>query len=352
MKMRYEYIVAYKVSGLTLPKDTAEITLPDYHDGSKAQCILTSQADIHLDNVDRGRAIAGVMLRRVFGTPGEGKAVDLLNAEIQEIREERKKVVGSSPVLVVRFSGDIDVKLPNKLHRDDQYAVGLDFINKAAIHADLSPVLQGICATVCLIPDKHVSLKSIASGIYALDDDKRPYYSLSFTGSGAATFAHQISEADRSFLESMLPHVNGHTKLERVIRLLTQAFDADSDELRAFLAGWTGIEILVNKAFRSYETVFVNSLRGAAPPETVIRYFDRIQSVMKDKYSLVDKFTMMAACIAPDDADNDIAQFSKLKNVRDKLLHGADISDKQLPVNELRALLAKYVRGHVMYSAV
>jgi len=349
--MRYEYVAAHQVIGVTLPKSTTIVDLNDENGTSDPSYFLTSEPDVHLEHVDRTHVIAGVMLRSVFGKRGDGEAADLIDAEMKELSIQRKKRTGSSPTLIVRFAGDADVNLSAKLHHEDSYAIGFDLFDKSLIRNKHRSTLQDICAAVCLIPDKEVSLKHIAAGVYAVDEAGKAYYSLNVSGSASATVAYQFSTADTAFLRSTVPLLTGNKTLETVTRLMAQALDADADSMKAFLAGWTGLEILVNKIFRVYESVFMDKIRGTAPPTTIVRYFDRIRSVMKDKYTLVDKFTVIVGCVNSEEADDDIKLFTRLKNTRDELLHGADISEDELPIQELRKLLVKYVRRHLQYSA-
>ena len=68
---------------------------------------------------------------------------------------------------------------------------------------------------------------------------------------------------------------------------------------------------------------------------------------MKDKYRLSDKFIVISYLLCPDDADTDFAEFQKAKEVRDKLLHGQDISEETLPVITVQNITRKCFRLHL-----
>ena len=68
---------------------------------------------------------------------------------------------------------------------------------------------------------------------------------------------------------------------------------------------------------------------------------------MKDKYRLTDKFIAITAVLFPNiedaEAEKYYKEFCKLKDLRDSIFHGEPFSEKDLPVQELAALLRKYV---------
>jgi hypothetical protein len=72
---------------------------------------------------------------------------------------------------------------------------------------------------------------------------------------------------------------------------------------------------------------------------------------MEGKYRLVDMFTIVAATLAPEDADTDIARFKTLKKQRDGLFHGDLLNESRLSAHDAVALLRRYVRLHLDASA-
>lgn len=137
--------------------------------------------------------------------------------------------------------------------------------------------------------------------------------------------------------------------LERVSSLFVQSMDLEYDDFRRFILGWSALEILINKVFRDYERAFVDELVSGASVHGASRYFTRITEVMKDKYTLVDKFSVIAAVLAGESSDADIENFKRIKKIRDNLFHGQDAPETPLPKAELQALLNKYFRSHLDY---
>jgi hypothetical protein len=91
--------------------------------------------------------------------------------------------------------------------------------------------------------------------------------------------------------------------LERVSNLFVQSLNPEYDDFRRFIFGWSALEILVNKVFRDYERAFVDELVSGASVHGASRYFARITEVMKDKYSLVDKFGVIASVLTGEASD-------------------------------------------------
>jgi len=135
--------------------------------------------------------------------------------------------------------------------------------------------------------------------------------------------------------------------LSRVWRLLVASLGFADDRLRGFMNSWSALEILVNKLFARYSTLFFNELRSGEHPEVRSLYVDRISNVMKDKYRLADKFAIVASYLAPAEADADFVVFERIKSQRDALMHGQDVTDSALHVAAAQGLAQKYLRLHL-----
>lgn len=68
---------------------------------------------------------------------------------------------------------------------------------------------------------------------------------------------------------------------------------------------------------------------------------------MKGKYSLADRFLVIASLLDETSAETDSVEFLELKNVRDDLLHGQEVDERTLPSAEVQYLLRKYLRLHI-----
>ena len=130
-------------------------------------------------------------------------------------------------------------------------------------------------------------------------------------------------------------------------RLLSRSIDEDSDDLQSFLSVWAGLEIFVSKNFKEFEEAAFKKLSGGNTPSAPSRFLLRIKAVMKDKYRLTDKFSFIASELSPDSSEEDIESFERIKEVRDKLMHGHEITVSTLPTEETRKLLQNYLKLRV-----
>ncbi len=103
----------------------------------------------------------------------------------------------------------------------------------------------------------------------------------------------------------------------------------------------------MNKVFGTYETKLFPELMSDNRPTVHGQYLDQIRDVMKDKYRIFDKFTVLACQLSPEDADADVVRFKAAKDMRDKMSHGQDVIEAALPVECVQTLLRKYLRLHL-----
>jgi hypothetical protein len=74
------------------------------------------------------------------------------------------------------------------------------------------------------------------------------------------------------------------------------------------------------------------------------QYLGRTRTVMKDKYHLTDKFTLIASLLCPESTDEDVGIFKRVKGDRDKLAHGQDVYEASLPVQAVQEFVRRYLR--------
>ena len=106
-------------------------------------------------------------------------------------------------------------------------------------------------------------------------------------------------------------------------------------------------EILTNKAFSIYEEKFISGIKDDHNSHGVNQFLCRIKDVMKDKYRLIDKFSLIASFIS-DDVSGDIELFKSMKKIRDNISHGKECDEKTLPVESARKMVAKYLKSHML----
>ena len=71
---------------------------------------------------------------------------------------------------------------------------------------------------------------------------------------------------------------------------------------------------------------------------------------MRGKYRLLDKFIIISHFLAKASSEADSKQFKQIKDIRDQLLHGVEITDSDLPVHKIQDLLLRYLTKHLLLS--
>ncbi|MDP3196284.1 hypothetical protein [Tabrizicola sp.] len=197
--------------------------------------------------------------------------------------------------------------------------------------------------------------EKFTDGIYLSDTEGRPTYSVTFKFNARAHVSSPFTERAATQASRRYLLVSGHGELRSVCRLYAQMAENENEPLKAFLFGWSAVEILVSKVFVAFENEFMSPLLDGAQARLRQRFLSRVQEVMKDKYRLVEKFTCVTVALFPHSADTDVdsylEQFKRLKGLRDKLLHGQDVPEDTLPVHELAGLLRRYVLAFLERTA-
>jgi hypothetical protein len=223
--------------------------------------------------------------------------------------------------------------------------LGLD----AALLAErCKPTLQAAVAGISLAlpPNITPTIEHVGDITFAIEPETlRPLYSVVVSGSATLVLAASTST---TILEDAANYAGSLSKddlLQSVVRLLSQSLQTH-DNLLAFLSAWGGLEIFIQKTFKStYEQQIYSRLTGAAAAAAA-PFMKRLRDVMKDKYNIRDKFVVIASSLNNIDADADIQLFQQLKAQRDGV-HEMRFSSSSLDPDKVRTLLRKYLRLHL-----
>ncbi len=347
--MNYIYKASWSVvGGINLDKDAQPIELCQ---SEQCRFVLTNNPDLLLVDLDRETALGRLMLKGIVGQRGTKEFPVALNAEIEEIKAERAKKVGSQPVLVVEANGEIEAEITKPFREHEGFIVTFDSVNKQTVARTHKAEIEAMKLAVALESESPSRFAALGDGVFLTNEAGKTIYSISFTNSGEATVSTGLTAEGVERISSRYAILQRANDIESVERLFSQMADYGTDRLKAFLSGWAAIEILIAKAFKTYEDVFLSPLANARQHSLREKFLERVKGVMKDKYRLTDKFAAVAAVLFPLSPENEIQKdfkkFSKLKKLRDSIFHGEEFSEKDLPVHELAALLRKYILAHV-----
>ena len=325
MKCRYQAVfVAHTIS-----KSVGTPPLEIYSDvTNNVRVLLTDSPDEVLRHGERETALAAAVLKVVFGAPDPSAFDEKLSREVTAITESRRKSTGSSPVLVVTIDLDVEPVFRGPHRTFTDFEICLDAVDKDAVRHSARKIADCSLAALILATDtESPRFDRLAEYVFLLPGGDRVIYSLSLKARGTLLAGQAIADAEVDRVADYIRAANKGVDLTSVFGLLQPAVDGSTEPLRGFVAAWTALEIFTNKTFKSYEQQwFDEATRGRTSLE--VSHLTRIRAMIKDKYRLLDKFTMVATMLDSAGAEQDVGAFKGLKEIRDDLFHGgARISD-------------------------
>lgn len=309
---------------------------------------LTENPDEALDRIDRTK-ILGQQIMGFWSRDGERRTPDQIEAELARLRGERE----SSGVFLV-FAGHTDIDVGQLRSR-----TSVDSVDVAFVDFDKKDILGEFAESEGLVLASLNIGRSDGADFYAqkvghavvvMDGDREIYPFRVTAGAMRGTAARALSQADLIRTKLVLGEVRKSKFLKRVSSLMAQAERPGVDPVAAFVGMWSALEIFTNTAFKSdYQRAWFGRINSAIPPASAAA-LARVEDVMSDKLRLSDKFAVIAAFIDPVCAENDVSTFARLKAVRDAYFHSPSDIRAELPMNDVRSLLEKYLRLHVLHA--
>ena len=320
--MRYSYSATWAVvGGIALPNDSDSIELAR---STNSRFVLTRDPDSLLSNFERGDALSRLMLKGMVGQRGATEFPIALEAEIKEIRAERKNKTGAQTVLALE--GDIAAKFDRPAQEQDGYIITFDAVDKQEVKRAHQSEIEAMKSALAFESDVPSRFAALSENTYLIDESGTIIYSINLSVSVEMTTSSPLSCDGAKRIGERYGRFRQANDLTSVQRLFSQTADFGTDRLRAFLSGWASLEILIAKSFNAYEQDFISPLANAGQPVLRERFLGRIRDVMRDKYRLTDKFVAVAAVLFPavHDAElqEDYAQFCRFKKLRTQFIMG------------------------------
>jgi hypothetical protein len=337
--MKYRLIEIFKIEGLNRQKEEDVYLYSNIQDGLIA--FLTMNLEKHSFEADRQAALMGYFLF--------GMSLDKLNDKIEDIINERKTKYGVGPFLVIEVNGEIAISQPEVVAEHDQFDVSCSEKDNELIKSDSEDHIHNILSSFAIEINGAYSFKRVAGASFFIRENGKLIYAYKITFNPVRIGSLQsLKEENIDKVKILYQKMNSDNSLERVLHLFMLSLMADQDPLQKFQYSWNALEIFINKSFEDYEKELFNELNAGSHPKTRREYLDRIRTVMKDKYRLKDKFSLISSRLCPNDSDADTTIFNDIKKLRDKILHGADICEVILPVDSCQNLLRKYLSLHLI----
>jgi hypothetical protein len=345
--VRYVFATAHQVLGIAHKDDDPDITLFRGQD-PETRVFITRRLDDHWRILDRHSALVSMLGRGLLGQAVSADVSRDLQREIEALRQRRAKSLARDGILVIEICGDVAAVVREPLQRIDDFVLCFDAVDKKALSGVLEARIASILAAVRIGGGRPYELNRVAAGSYLVAADGKVIHSVSFEAGAVTAYpSSPVGDSEAQRIHEDINLVLQDQQLARPIQLFARSLDRDMDALRTFLSAWSAMEIMIGKIFPSYQARVMAELVNISAPPGLAHYVKRIAEVMQSKHTLSDKFAVVSNFLDEEKDSGDIARFRSIKKIRDRLSHGADVSDASLPNRELQTLFEKYLRNHL-----
>jgi hypothetical protein len=267
-----------------------------------------------------------------------------LNEHIADIKSRRGS--SSDPAVVFEARGEVEANLEGPGRELDRFEIRWDVFDKDALRASLASAVSASLTAIRISSNMGCKFESLGDGAYLIKADGRTLHSFTAKmGTPTVYVSRGLDETMKGLVPRLVSGMLRQPEICNVAALFAMALEQKSDRYKGFVTAWSALEILTGKLFRRYEDTLVAKLEGASNAPGLKSYLDRVQEVMNGRYTLVDRFIVLSIFLGGDQAAEDIARFKACKEIRDKLFHGKQIPDRELPIDDVFGLLDKYLRN-------
>ncbi len=346
--MDYYYTTIYRFEGIS-DNNLVEDKIVYKDDVNGITVLLTNDINRHCFKLDIGLACASLLLRGMFGDEKLQEMPIAIDTEVKKIQEERvsKKKTGAFAVIIIK--GNEELTINQKLHKEtDQFRICFDAIDKDLIKKQHKEKIHSIVSSLSMTTSPEYHAEIVSSGTYFIDENDKPLYSFTMQGGNARLILSKPIDLEKeNEIAKIIGISNNNEQFKTPFRLYTQSLETTEDKLRSFISAWSALEIFTNKVFSIYEEKFIDNIADDHGSHGVNQFLKRIKDVMKDKYRLTDKFSLVASFLS-NEVESDIELFKGMKKLRDDIYHGKEFNEEDLPVEDARKLAAKYLKSHML----
>jgi len=286
-----------------------------------------------------------MIAKGLIGQGSEGEFEKRLENEVDAIINKRNKRFLNGPFLIFESTGETEIDRSKNTKDCGEFSITFDALDKEPIKQACKTSINHYLASLFMVTDRDYIVTKVFDGFY-LEENSKITYSYTFSLSSRAQVSNALTDEVEGKLKSYIPLLKKTEGLDNVCRLLVRSSSEKNDKVRGFIFAWTALEVFFNKAFRTYEHRFLEKHTVDGLPVLAQHFFKRIQDVMTGKYSIRDKFIVIATILSPD-SEGDLEIFRKAKKARDTFLHGEDIDESELPTTEVVNMVKKYLKLHI-----
>ena len=350
--MRAVHLEMYEVSGVSDLANSDDTELLSWDKGNVRVFLTVDLAPYHR-HVRRLTALGSVNAESMVGAgdnrlaPYQQRFRDMF-ARTQIKHDDMK----SGALMITKVEDEINVADLEHLQDLGDFGAKIQIFNNSALRESALRATRAAHAGLTLALGENVTdtLRSFGTVDYAIEPDtKRLLYSLNMSVSSSMTMLTHMTPEMTSEAARFADAIGQNDSVANTVRLLSLSARTDTDQLTAFLAAWSGLELFVQAVFKlHYEPQVFEGFQAAAP---TVSFVAKVRQVMKDKYNIRDRFDLVASSLGGADAEADIATFKRIKKQRDDLAHAMSGDLGRLPTDETRRLLRKYLKLHLEKDA-
>ena len=345
----FTHVRAWAVmDGIRMPQGETSVVLAATADGAYS---LEQDITEAMHFIDRGQAIGRAML--VGGLLGQSDGTskeERLQASLAALHEERNRQIGTLPVLLFVGHGEVHARFDLPLHEDDDEVVTFDAFDKGSVRQQFEHGHRAMQLALALDSGDRMRFREVGGGTYCTMPSDKLFYSISFHMGGELSVSRAFVPGSVPSIERRFAMLNRQTELASTVRLFADMAAFGQEPFRAFVSGWTALEILVKKSFKEYESEFYGGLTFPHQPELAQQFLQRARTSLGKAHNVRDQFLAMSAVLLPQqspaDAKADLDAFLTIKKQRDNIAHGGEFDEPRLPLAELNRLLMKYLAAH------
>jgi hypothetical protein len=214
--MRYKFISAYQLIGVTRLTDGEDQVLAEYPSiGAKAW--ITYDLDNHLYESDRASAAGLLMLKKFLGQAGEGDFEEEVIRELTNFREKRKKEVENGVFVVFEAIGEVESFSPRVGREFFDYMVSIGAPEGATPKKQIKEKYQAkineLLASFALSSDQVCGIKKFKDDVLFISDQGKYVYSYKIVSAGNVTVSTPIQDGIIEFVKDAVKSINKHKEL-------------------------------------------------------------------------------------------------------------------------------------------
>ncbi len=327
--------------GILLPSDLGDLKIWTSADGH-TNATLRRNVQAEIDEATFISAVANLLLGRLMGGIAGVQSHNLFTTEQEKERDRINSQISGSLVLVLQSFDSINGTL-HRPHRDfGDFIVGVDIAPSAKIRMQADDAQQTALSILFAISDHTIQTAALIDSFVLLDEQEKKYISLSPKMRVQGFVSAPISSEAIGLIHSWQRCGTADKLGATFHRLVAEAVTRDNNRTRRFLTSWCALEIFIRKLSPMYEKRLIAAPSSAPNVTAAAHFFDERRKTLRTRYTIPQQFSAIASFLCLGDWRDDYRKLIELKDIRDHVMHGGNLSEDSMPTDEILHFLRKY----------